>query len=84
VLGAEQGDALALDVDDKDAAESTDIRARALLAKAVSAMWDSESELSVIHPELSLAPQRIAVRALDEALQLVRVSLRPSRRPTNP
>lgn len=84
VLGAEQGDALALDVDEKEAAETSDTHARALLAKAVSAMWESESELSVIHPQSSLAPQRAAVKALDEAFQLVRLSLRPLAQPDKP
>jgi hypothetical protein len=84
VLNADTGDALALDFDEKEAAESTDTRAHALLAQAVSAMWDSEAALELGQPRASLAPQRAAVAALDAAFQLVRMSLRPLGRPDKP
>jgi hypothetical protein len=84
LLAADTGDALALDVDEKEVAESTDVKARAWLAKAVSAMWDSERELSIARPAASLPAQRAAVAALDAAFALVRLALRPLAQPDKP
>jgi hypothetical protein len=84
VLNADSGDGLTLDVDEKEAAETTDAHARALLARAVSLMWESEAELSDTRPARSLPPQRAAVAALDQAFQLVRYSLRPFAQPDKP
>jgi hypothetical protein len=84
VLNTEAGSAVQLDVDEKEAAESTDTHAHALLAKAVSAMWDSETQLALSHPGASLPAQRAAVAALDAAFSLIRISLRPLRQPDKP
>lgn len=84
LLNADTGDALALDVDSKEAAESGDVQARALLAQAVSAMWEAEGELSTGRPRASLPAQRRAVAALDAAFALVRYSLRPLSQPDKP
>lgn len=84
VLNSEAGTSLELDVDEKEAAQSTDVRAHALLAKAVSAMWASETALSTNQPRQSVPPQREAVAALDAAFSLVRMSLRPLAQPDKP
>ena len=83
-LQAESGEAAALDVDDKELAESGDARARRRLADAVSFMWEAESALSVGNPAAALAPERSAVKALDDAFGLVRLALRPGAPPDKP
>ena len=83
-LQAEQGAGAALDVDDKELAESGDARARKLLAQAVAAMWEAESELSVNNPAGAIPHERAAVKALDAAFGLVRLALRPGAAPDKP
>jgi hypothetical protein len=73
-----------LDVENAEAAESGDARARRLLAQAVSEMWAAEAELAVGNPAGALAPERAAVKALDAAFGNERLALRALRPPDKP
>jgi Domain of unknown function (DUF4175) len=73
-----------LDVDAAEVAESGDLRARKFLAQAVSEMWAAEAELDVGNPKGALAPERAAVKALDEAFGHERLALRALRPPDKP
>ena len=65
-------------------AESGDVRARKFLAQAVSEMWAAEAELDVGNPKGALAPERAAVKALDDAFGHERLALRALRPPDKP
>ena len=83
-LQAESGDGLELDMGSKELAEQADPSSRRLLARAVSFMWEAEVELGAGRPAQALAPERAAVKALDEALGGARLSLRPGVPPDRP
>src|SRR5207244_439061 len=83
-LNAEQGEAVELDVDEKEVAAEGSAKARRLLAEAVSAMWASQSELAAGNPRGSVPPQRLAVKRLDEAFGSERYALRALAPPKSP
>jgi|GEM_PF-4485578 len=83
-LQQESRTGLQLDVDAAEVAESGDARGRRLLARAVSEMWTAEAELAVGSPASALAPERAAVKALEEAFGNVRLALRPLAPPDRP
>ena len=83
-LQAENGNAVELDVDDKEVAEQGSDRARRLLADAVSEMWSSEGELQTGNPQASVPHQKRAVKLLDEAFGNERYALRALAAPKAP
>jgi hypothetical protein len=83
-LRAEEGNAVELDMETKEAGEPGAGRARRLLAEAVSEMWSSEGELSTGNPRASLPHQRTALKNLDEAFGNERYALRALAPPKAP
>lgn len=83
-LQAENGNAVELDVDDKEVAEQGSDRARRLLADAVSEMWSSEGQLQTGNPQASVPHQKRAVKLLDEAFGNERYALRALAAPKAP
>jgi hypothetical protein len=75
-----------LDVAGTELSESGDVRARRLLARAVSEMWTAEASLAMGNPAAALVPERAAVKALDEAFGSERLALRalgPNNKPVD-
>lgn len=83
-LHAEEGDAVELDFEEKEVAETGSRHARRLVAEAVSAMWSSAAELTVDRPEAAIPWQRIALKKLDEAFGNERYALRALAPPRAP
>ena len=83
-LRAEEGNAVELDFETKEAGESGSGRARGLIAEAVSEMWSSEADLSTGNPRESLPHQRLALKKLDEAFGSERYALRALAPPKAP
>jgi hypothetical protein len=83
-LRAEEGNAVELDVEEKEAGEPGSDRARHLVADAVSEMWSSEGELQTGNPQASVPHQKRAVKLLDEAFGNERYALRALAAPKAP
>jgi len=83
-LRAEDGNAVELDMEEKEAGEEGSNRARRLLAAAVSEMWSAEAELSTGNPQASVPHQRLALKRLDEAFGNERYALRALAPPKAP
>ena len=83
-LRAEDGNAVEIDVEEKEAAEQGSDRARRLVADAVSEMWSAEGALQTGNPQASVPHQKRAVKLLDEAFGNERYALRALAAPEAP